>query len=133
MRLVLDTGILMLILKGDSAVRDVISALRRGAEAYTAATNMAELYYKTEEKLGKQVAITWFNRLIHLRNLTVVPVGVRLALRAGMLKARYGKQLSLADAIIVALAEEYGGRLITTDARLRVVEEVAVEVREVIH
>jgi len=128
LKLVLDTGVLMLILKGDPAVKEVVDALRRGAEAYTATTNMAELYYKTEEKLGRQVAITWFNRLIRLRNLTIISVDTKLALRAGELKAKYGKQLSLADAIIIALAEECGGRLLTTDSRLRVVKEVSVEV-----
>ena len=133
MRLVLDTGVLMLILKGDPVIRDVIDALRRGAEAHTATTNMAELYYKTEEKLGRQVAITWFNRLVRLRNLTVAPVDTRLAFRAGELRARYRRKLSLADAIIVALAERLGGRLLTTDPRLKMVEEVTVEVYEVSH
>ena len=133
MRLVLDTGVLMLILKGDPVIRDVIDALRRGAEAHTATTNMAELYYKTEEKLGRQVATTWFNRLVRLRNLIVAPVDTRLAFRAGELKARYRRKLSLADAIIVALAERLGGRLLTTDPRLKMVEEVTVEVYEVSH
>jgi len=123
----------MLILKGDPVIRDVIDALRRGAEAHTATTNMAELYYKTEEKLGRQVAITWFNRLVRLRNLTVAPVDTRLAFRAGELRARYRRKLSLADAIIVALAERLGGRLLTTDPRLKMVEEVTVEVYEVSH
>jgi len=123
----------MLILKGDPVIRDVIDALRRGAEAHTATTNIAELYYKTEEKLGRQVAITWFNRLVRLRNLTVAPVDTRLAFRAGELRARYRRKLSLADAIIVALAERLGGRLLTTDPRLKMVEEVTVEVYEVSH
>ena len=131
MRLVLDTGILMLILKGDATVKDVVETLRRGAEAYTATTNMTELYYKAEEKLGKQVAITWFNRLIRLGNLTVVPVDVKLALRAGEFKARYRQQLSLADAIIVALTEELNGCLLTTDSRLRTIKEIAVKVYEI--
>ena len=131
MRLVLDTGILMLILKGDATVKDVVETLRRGAGAYTATTNMTELYYKAEEKLGKQVAITWFNRLIRLGNLTVVPVDVKLALRAGEFKARYRQQLSLADAIIVALTEELNGCLLTTDSRLRTIKEIAVKVYEI--
>ena len=131
MRLVLDTGILMLILKGDATVKDVVETLRRVAEAYTATTNMTELYYKAEEKLGKQVAITWFNRLIRLGNLTVVPVDVKLALRAGEFKARYRQQLSLADAIIVALTEELNGCLLTTDSRLRTIKEIAVKVYEI--
>jgi len=121
----------MLILKGDATVKDVVETLRRGAEAYTATTNMTELYYKAEEKLGKQVAITWFNRLIRLGNLTVVPVDVKLALRAGEFKARYRQQLSLADAIIVALTEELNGCLLTTDSRLRTIKEIAVKVYEI--
>ena len=131
MKLVLDTGVLMLILKGDTAVKDVIDALRRGDKAYTTAINMAELYYKTEEKLGRQVAITWFNRLIRLGNLVVFPVDTELARRAGELKAKYRGNLSLVDAVIIALAEEQDGRLLTTDSRLSVVEEVTIRVYEV--
>ena len=121
----------MLILKGDPAIRDVIEALRRGAKAYTAAINMAELYYKTEEKLGRQVAITWFNRLVRLRNLVIFPVNIELARRAGELKAKYRRNISLVDAVIVALAEKQGGRLLTTDKRLGVVEEIAVRIYEI--
>ena len=128
MRLVLDTGVLMLVLIGDPGVRRVVELVRSGAEAYTAATNLAELRYKVEEKLGKAVAVTWANRLLRTPELQVVPVDVDLAMKAGELKAKYRTLISLADAIALALALDLSARLITTDEALKSVEEVEVQV-----
>ena len=127
MKLVVDTGVLMLILKGDPRVKDVVNSLVKGVKAVTAATNLVELYYKTEEKLGRQVALTWFNRLIRLKNLDVAYVDANLALKAGTLKARYRGELSLADAVIAAVAEMEKSPLLTTDSRLKIVKEVNVK------
>jgi len=127
MKLVVDTGVLMLILKGDPRVRDVVNSLVEGVKAVTAVTNLVELYYKTEEKLGRQVALTWFNRLIRLKNLDVAYVDANLALKAGALKAKYRGELSLVDAVIAAVAEMEKSPLLTTDSRLKIVEEVNVK------
>jgi len=127
MKLVVDTGVLMLILKGDPRVKDVVNSLVEGVKAVTAATNLVELYYKTEEKLGRQVALTWFNRLIRLKNLDVAYVDANLALKAGTLKAKYRGELSLADAVIAAVAEMEKSPLLTTDSRLKIVKEVDVK------
>jgi len=131
MKLVVDTGVLMLILKGDPRVKDVVNSLVEGVKAVTAATNLVELYYKTEEKLGRQVALTWFNRLIRLKNLDVAYVDANLALKAGMLKAKYRGELSLADAVIAAVAEMEKSPLLTTDSRLKMVKEVDVKLYSV--
>ena len=98
MKLVLDTGVLMLVLIGDPDVRNIIRLVRSGAEAYTAATNLAELRYKVEEKLGKAVALTWVNRLLRT------------------------------PAVALALALNLGAKLVTTDEALENVEEVEVQV-----
>ena len=127
MKLVVDTGVLMLILKGDPRVKDVVNSLVEGVKAVTAATNLVELYYKTEEKLGRQVALTWFNRLIRLKNLDVAYVDANLALKAGALKAKYRGELSLVDAVIAAVAEMEKSPLLTTDSRLKIVKEVDVK------
>ena len=127
MKLVVDTGVLMLILKGDPRVRDVVNSLMKGVKVVTAVTNLVELYYKTEEKLGRQVALTWFNRLIRLKNLDVAYVDANLALKAGALKAKYRGELSLVDAVIAAVAEMEKSPLLTTDSRLKIVEEVNVK------
>ena len=118
----------MLVLKGASSARKVVKLMASGSEALTAATNLAELYYKAEEKLGRQTAVAWFNRIAHLRNLRVVPADEAIALAAGRIKARYRRELSLADSIIAAVAWMEGATLFTTDSRLEVLEEIEVEV-----
>ena len=118
----------MLVLIGDPDVRNIIRLVRSGAEAYTAATNLAELRYKVEEKLGKAVALTWVNRLLRTPELRVIPVDVDLAMRAGELKAKYRALVSLADAVALTLALNLGAKLVTTDEALENVEEVKVQV-----
>lgn len=118
----------MLVLIGDPEIKDIIRLVRSGAEAYTAATNLAELRYKVEEKLGKEVAVTWVNRLLRTPELRVVPVDASLAVRAGELKARYRTLISLADAVALALALDLGAKLVTTDEALKDVEEVEVQI-----
>jgi len=131
LKLVLDTGILMLILKGDPKVADIVKKVFEGAKAYTTTVNLVEVYYKAEEKLGKQTAITWFNRLAYSKDLEVIPVDTELALKAGKVKAKYRKLLSLADAIIVALTQKEKATLITTDKRLENIEEINVKTYEI--
>ena len=131
LKLVLDTGILMLILKGDPKVADIVKKVFEGAKAYTTTVNLVEVYYKAEEKLGKQTAITWFNRLAYSKDLEVIPVDTELALKAGKIKAKYKKLLSLADAIIVALTQKEKATLITTDKRLENIEEINVKTYEI--
>ncbi len=130
MKLVLDTGILMLILKGDPRVSDVVKEVAQGAKAYTTTANLIEIYYKTEEKLGKQTAITWFNRIAYSKDLTISPIDLELSLRAGKVKAKYKKLISIVDAVIIALAEKENATLTTTDKRLKEIKEVKVKIYE---
>ena len=126
MKLVLDTGVIMLILKGDKKIKTLIKDISCGTEAYTTTINLTELYYKTEQKLGKETAVTWLNRIIHLKDLTIVPVDTELAIKAGKLKAKYRNKISLADAIVAALAEKTKAKLATTDKALNNIEEIEV-------
>lgn len=103
MKLVLDTGILMLILKGDPRVRDLLYEDRN--KYYTLMLNLIELYYKTEEKLGRETALTWFNRVLGVDDINIVSIDKRLALEAGRIKARYRYLLSIVEATIIALAK----------------------------
>lgn len=98
MKLVLDTGVIMLILKGDKKIKTLIKDISYGTEAYTTTINLTELYYKTEQKLGKETAITWLNRIIHLKDLTIV----------------------------AALAEKTKAKLATTDKAPNNIEEIEV-------
>ncbi len=131
LKLVLDTGILMLILKGDPRVKDIVTKITQGAKAYTTTINLTEVYYKTEEKLGSEVAVLWFNRLAHSKDLIITPIDLELAMRAGKIKAKYRRLISVVDALIIALAEREKAKLITTDERLMRVREVKVLVYKV--
>ncbi len=129
MKLVLDTGILMLILKGDPRVRDLLYEDRN--KYYTLMLNLIELYYKTEEKLGRETALTWFNRVLGVDDINIVSIDKRLALEAGRIKARYRYLLSIVDATIIALAKILKATLLTTDNRLAETKEVKVKIYRV--
>jgi len=131
LKLVLDTGILFLILKGDPRIREVIEEIAKGAKAYTSTLNLLEIYYKAEEKLGRQTAITWFNRLAYSKDLNIVSVDLELALEAGKIKAQYRKPLSIVDAILIALAKKEKATLLTTDNRLKVIKEVETKIYKI--
>ncbi|OYT52987.1 MAG: hypothetical protein B6U76_09090 [Desulfurococcales archaeon ex4484_217_2] len=92
-----------------------------------------EIYYKTEEKLGEETAITWFNRIAYSKDLTISPINLELSLRAGEIKAKYKKLISIVDAVIIALAEKENATLITTDKRLKEVKEVKVKIYETLN
>jgi len=86
-------------------------------EGYTCEINMAEFYYKTCEKLGREVAEVRHTSIRHSR-LSILATDERLTRIAGGLKCIHRGKLSLADAYIVAVAKMLGGILVTTDPRL---------------
>ncbi len=56
-RVALDTGALMLHFTDDKQIRETMSKIESGAlESHTCEPNIAELYYKTCETLGSDVA-----------------------------------------------------------------------------
>jgi predicted nucleic acid-binding protein len=87
------------------------------AEGYTCETNMAEFYYKTCEKLGREFSEVRQLSIRHSK-ISILAVDERLTRMAGSLKCTYRGKLSLADAYILAAAKTLGGTLITTDPRL---------------
>jgi predicted nucleic acid-binding protein len=114
-RLVFDTGPLLLYFAEDRRVKDMLDSVAAGtAEGYTCDTNLAELYYKTCEKFGREVTDL---RYTSLRNstITILATDERLTRTAGGLKCTHKGKLALADAYIVAAAQRLGGTLITTD------------------
>jgi len=84
------------------------------AEGYTCDTCLAELYYKTCETFGREVADL---RYTSLRNssMTIVATDERLTRVAGGLKCDHRGKLTLADAYIIAVAQRLRGTLVTTD------------------
>ncbi|MBC7130093.1 PIN domain-containing protein [Candidatus Bathyarchaeota archaeon] len=84
---------------------------------YTCEVNMAEFYYKTCEKFGKDAAEVRSTSIRHSK-LIVLTMNERLTRTAGRIKCIYKGKLSLADAYVLAAAKTYGATLITTDSQL---------------
>jgi predicted nucleic acid-binding protein len=85
--------------------------------------NVAEFYYKTCQKLGKQTADTWYFQLGNTE-LAIVYATEELVRGAGLEKCRHSPSLSLADCFALALAKAEGALLLTTDGELAKIKDV---------
>jgi predicted nucleic acid-binding protein len=76
--------------------------------------SLAELYYKTCEVFGREVADL---RYTSIRNSGIIPVATdeRLTRDAGGVKCLHRGKISLADAYVIATAKRFKGTLVTTD------------------
>ena len=76
--------------------------------------SLVELYYKTCEVFGREVADL---RYTSIRNSRITPVATneRLTREAGWIKCQHRGKISLADAYVIATAKSLRGTLITTD------------------
>ncbi len=120
----LDAGALALVLIGDGRLSSYVDEISVGtAKAYTSAVNLAELYYKTVDKIGLETAETWYFRILN-SDVTVVPADATLAREAGVFKSRYRRLLSLADCFAAALTAREKGLLLTTDSDFEEVKEI---------
>lgn len=116
-KLVLDAGILSLHFADHKGVRKYFDLIITGrCDGLISAFNLAEFYYKTCQKFGKQTADTWY---FQLRNsdLTIVH-REELVRAAGLEKCRRSPKLSLADCFALALAKAENATLVTTDSEL---------------
>lgn len=130
-RIVLDTGPLFLYFAEDRRAKELIDAIQRGkTSGRTCETNLAEFYYKTCEKLGREVA-ELRNASIRGSMLMIESPNERLTRMAAALKCEYRGRLSLADAYVLALCQMYGGDLVTTDRRLKELNLVPTSLLEV--
>ncbi|MCQ5362922.1 MAG: type II toxin-antitoxin system VapC family toxin [Candidatus Verstraetearchaeota archaeon] len=117
-RLIFDTGPIFLYFAEDKQVKEMFDEVIAGrAEGYTCETNIAEFYYKTCEKLGREVAEVRHTSIRHSK-MSILAVDERLTRVAGGLKCIHRSKISLADAYIVAAAKMLGGTLVTTDPQL---------------
>jgi predicted nucleic acid-binding protein len=83
----------------------------------TCEPNLAELYYKTCEKLGRETArIRYLS--VRRSGLTVFAPNEKLSRSAGELKCIHRGKLSLVDAYVLAVATEERSTLITSDPRI---------------
>jgi len=115
---VFDTSPLYLSFLGDRRVIEPLQEMGKGiADGYTCEPNLAELYYKTCEKLGRETALLRYTSL-RQSALTITSPDHTLTRLAGELKCSHRPELSLVDAYIIALAKRTGSSLYTTDARI---------------
>jgi predicted nucleic acid-binding protein len=127
---VFDTGPLYLYFAGEKRATDIFEEVSRGSETgHTVELNLAEFYYKTCEKLGRDTALLRYTSLRH-GPLSVASPDEVLTRIAGDLKCSHESKLSLVDAYIIALARQVRGLLYTTDPRiagLKVVPTLLIE------
>ncbi|MHA1595184.1 MAG: type II toxin-antitoxin system VapC family toxin [Candidatus Baldrarchaeia archaeon] len=124
---VIDAGVLTLYFVGDERVKPYISEVFSGsAIGMICQVNLAEYYYKTCQKLGKDVAKTRYHWILS-SPIRIVPTNDNLTITAGNLKCKYRGLLSLADCYALALAILNNATLLTTDSGLKETQEVPVK------
>jgi len=124
---VFDAGALTLLLSGDERLTSYVNEISRGtAKAYTSVVNLAELYYKTADKIGRETADAWYFRILN-SNVMVVSADSPLAREVGICKSKYKRLLSLADCFAMALSVKEKAQLLTTDSDFQEVKEIQVK------
>ena len=115
---VFDTGPLYLSFAGDKRVTKPLREVTKGiADGYTCEPNLAELYYKTCEKMGRETALLRYTSL-RQSALVIAQPDDGLSRSAGELKCAHRTELSLVDAYTLALARRVRANLYTTDPRI---------------
>jgi predicted nucleic acid-binding protein len=124
--IVVDAGVLALHFAEDSRVKQYFIRIDEGkARGFVTDVNLAECYYKTCKKLGRQAADTSYF-LLRASKLEAVH-DEELTRLAGLEKCRQQLDLSLADCFALALAKREGALLLTTDNELKKTKDVRVE------
>lgn len=126
-RYVVDAGALFLHFIDDERVKPYFDEVVQGrAQGFICDVNLAEYYYKTCEKLGKDVADVRYHQV---RGSDIEPIATdeELTRKAGEKKCKYRGKLSLADCFSLALSELKEATLLTTDSELAKVKEVKVK------
>lgn len=126
---IVDTGALALFFEGDKRLAGPFLEVERGAASgLITAPGPAEFYYKTCQRLGRDVAGVFFRRTE--RRLKLVSPEAALALEAGLAKCR-DAELSMVDCFALALTRMTGGTLLTTNSKLAGHKEIDVRHFEV--
>jgi predicted nucleic acid-binding protein len=121
--IILDAGVLSLHFADDPRVKEHFDELDDSkSSGYITGVNIAEFYYQTCRKLGKQTADTWFH-LIGGSPIKVV-LDDDLNRLAGLERCRRTIDLSLADCYALALAKRLSGTILTTDRELAKTRDV---------
>ena len=115
-KLVIDAGALTLFYAGDPRVKPYFEQIKdKKKQSYVTSVNLAEYYYKTCQKLGKETADLRYHQSRPI--LTMIEGYESLAAVAGLAKCRHSA-LSLADCFALALTKNINGILLTTDSEL---------------
>jgi len=127
---VVDAGVLTLHLIDDPRVEEYFSGIDdERISGYISGVNLAEFYYKTCQKVGRQTADTRYYQVKRTR-LQIVHDD-DLTRSAGLEKCRQPLSLSLADCFALALAKKEKALLLTTDKEIPKVREIEVKFFEV--
>jgi predicted nucleic acid-binding protein len=125
-RLVLDSGVLSLHFAGDSRLREFFDQIsEENSTGLVSEVNLAEYFYKTCQKLGKETADSRYHMLRASKLLIVNDE--QLTRLAGLEKCRQRLDLSLADCFALALAKRESATLLTTDTELNKTKEAKVK------
>ncbi|MGB9741431.1 MAG: type II toxin-antitoxin system VapC family toxin [Candidatus Bathyarchaeia archaeon] len=126
-RYVADAGVLFLYFIDDGRVKPYFDEIVQGrAQGFICDVNLAEYYYKTCEKLGKDVADVRYHQ-VRGSSVESVATDEELTRKAGEKKCKYRSKLSLGDCFSLALSELKKAVLLTTDSELAKVKEVKVK------
>lgn len=118
-RLVLDTGALFLYFAGDQETTKIIDSGRRaGSDLFTCEIVMAEFYYKTCEKFGRDAAELRATS-IRKSGIVIEPINEKLTSVAGIFRCKNRAKMSLADSYVISLCKVKDARLVTTDGLLK--------------
>jgi len=128
--IVVDAGVLTLHFIDNPRVEEYFSGVDdERISGYISSVNLAEFYYKTCQKIGRQTADTRYYQIKRTR-LQIVHDD-DLTRSAGLEKCRQPLSLSLADCFALALAKREKALLLTTDKELSKVRETEVKFFEV--
>lgn len=124
-KLVMDAGILTLHFVDHRGVRPYFDAVIAGrSKGLVSGINLAEFYYKTCQKLGKQTADAWYFQV--QRSGMQMMYSDEVARQAALEKCRQPLNLALADCFALALAKSEHALLLTTNSELAKVKDVEV-------
>jgi len=118
-----DAGIVFLFYSGNRKVKPYLDRIFSGrALGFVSEINLAEFYYKSVEKFGKQTAEVWYLQTRQSK-LQVIAPDINITRRAALWKVKR-KDISLADCYAIATMEDHAQVLLTSDPVLAELKEV---------
>jgi len=127
---VVDASVLALHFIDDPRVEEYFSGIDdERFPGYISSVNVAEFYYKTCQKIGRQTADARYYQIRRTR--LQIAHDDDLTRSAGLEKCRQPLSLSLADCFALALTKREKALLLTTDSELSKVKEIKVKFFEV--